>query len=167
MAKRSTSTIGAAGEHYVAAYLSSKGLVVAIPRANSPATDMLVTAEASGRPISIQVKTGTSALYTYKRTPEKNYWLWDTQSPPANLVNESHWYVFVFVNGWPSTDDPKMMPITFFVPSRVVDDYLKREQTGLKRPFFIMTLDEAEQYRGEVGYQKLAAAMSASIACSG
>lgn len=58
--KRSTTTlVGASGEHYVAAYLSGFQLIVAMPRAGIPGSDLFVSKEKGGHVLRVQVKTGT------------------------------------------------------------------------------------------------------------
>jgi hypothetical protein len=148
-----SSIIGAAGEHYVAAMLSAKGLVVALPRAGVPSTDLIVTSEFGGRAISIQVKTGTASFQNKKRKPEESYYLWDTKFNAINLSNDSRWYAYVYLNGWPIE---QQMPKVFFVPSCVVAECMRKQrENGQKRPFFWMYEHEAESYKDLIGCQKM------------
>jgi hypothetical protein len=155
MEKVTSSIIGAAGEHYVAAMLSCCGLVVAMPRGGVPSTDLIVTRHVGGRAISIQVKTGTHSYENRKRKPEESYYHWDTGFKALDLSSDSHWYAYVFLNGWPS--EQGALPQVFFVPSRVVAACLRkqREEGQKKRMFFWMYEGEAEGYRDLKGYQKL------------
>jgi len=151
--KLQSSIIGAAGEHYVAAMLSAKGLVVALPRGGVPSTDLIVTSEVGGRAISIQVKTGTASFQNRKRKPEESYYVWDTKFKAMNLSNDSSWYAYVYLNGWPVEGQ---MPKVFFVPSCVVAECMRKQQEyGQKRPFFWMYEHEAESYRDLIGCQKI------------
>jgi hypothetical protein len=61
MKKSATSLVGASGEHYVAAYLSGFQLIVPMPRAGIPGSDLFVSKEKGGHPLRVQVKTGTQA----------------------------------------------------------------------------------------------------------
>lgn len=153
MGKRKSIIIAATGEHYAAAFLSSMGLVVAMPRGGTPSTDLIVTSEKGGRSVSLQVKTGTSSHMVYKRKPENNYWLWDTGFKAMNLSNEFHWYAFVFLNEWPSSG---RSPDVFFVPSKIVAKCIRQQYDDKqKRPFFWMLEAVAEQYRGLSGFRRL------------
>lgn len=153
MQKLSSSIIGAAGEHYVAAMLSCNGLVVALPRGGVPSTDLIVTREIGGRAVSIQVKTGTASYENRKRKPEESYYVWDTGFKALNLSSDSHWYAYVYLNGWPSREE---LPKVFFVPSSVVAECIRKQQEeGQKRPFFWMYEHEADSYRDLIGCQKI------------
>lgn len=154
MQKLPSSIIGAAGEHYVAAMLSCKGLVVALPRGGVPSTDLMVTQVVGGRAVSIQVKTGgTASFEKKKRKPEESYYVWDTGFKAINLQNESHWYAYVYLNGWPFEHK---LPKVFFVPSRIVAECMRKQQEeGQKRPFFWMYEHIAETYKDLIGCQKI------------
>ena len=148
-----SSIIGATGEHYVAAMLSSTGLVVAMPRGGVPSTDLIVTRAVGGRAVSIQVKTGTTSYEKRKRKPEESYYLWDTGFKALNLLNDAHWFAYVYLNGWPTEGN---LPKVFFVPSCVVVQCMRKQQEeGQKRPFFWMYENESENYRDLVGCHKI------------
>lgn len=154
MPKIPSSIIGAAGEHYVAAMLSCNGLVVALPRGGVPSTDLIVTRDVGGKAVSIQVKTGTASYENRKRKPEESYYHWDTGLKALDLANDSYWYAYVFLNGWPSEQGD--LPKVFFVPSRVVAKCIRKQQReGQKRLFFWMYKHEAESYRDLIGCQKI------------
>ena len=143
---------GACGEHYAASYLSGMGLVVALTRAGTPTTDLIVTSEAGGRSVSLQVKTGgIDSHVIFKKTPKNNYWNWRSGSKAAELSNESHWYAFVFIGDWPSGGGP---PKVFFVPSKFVAERAHHPDTS--EGWFWMSDAEAEQFHGLDGYEKLA-----------
>jgi hypothetical protein len=156
MTKVASSIIGATGEYYVAAYLSSMGLVVALPRGGSPSTDLIVTTAKGGHALSLQVKTGAGDAnhVVYKRKPENNYWMWPTSFKAIEASNESHWFAFVHTAGWPSSE---CLPDIFFVPSQVVGERMQKEQKKERKfPVFWMMEADAEQYRGLVGFRRLA-----------
>src|SRR5579862_3856940 len=141
MAKRQRGILGTCGEHYVASYLSGMGVVVALTRSGTPATDIIVTSESGGRSVSLQVKTGATYNYTnYKRNPENNYWVWRVGSKALDGARESHWYAFVSIGDWPQIKDAPN-PNVFFVPSKVVAKTL-REGKKNQRDWFWMPVRE-------------------------
>lgn len=153
MSKIPSSIIGACGEHYVSALLSSLGLIVALPRGGVPSTDLIVTNDSCGRSVSLQVKTGSSPLNVKKRMPNESYYAWDTGKKAIGLCSESLWYAYVDLNGWPYS---LRQPNVFFVPSvlvsEVVENAMKR---GEKRLFFWFYEREAVKYAGHIGAQPL------------
>jgi len=157
MAKRQGVIVGACGEHYVASYLSGMGLVVALTRMGSPATDLFVTAEAGGRAVTLQVKAGGLHSHVmYKRKPERDYWVWRTGKKAIDGAKESHWYAFVFVGDWPQRKGSPN-PEVFFVPSKIVARTLRKPKN--QRDWFWMYDREIEEYRGLAGYKKLKKAL--------
>jgi hypothetical protein len=154
MTKIQNSTLGACGEHYVASYLSGMGLVVGITNTGAPATDLIVTSESGAKSVSIQVKTGgIHSHITRKRKPENNAWCWRT-SKAKRPTSDSHWYAFVFVGDWPSDGGA---PEVFFVPSKVVAQ--KARDPEIVEGWFWISEAEAEQYRGRLGYRRLASCL--------
>jgi hypothetical protein len=152
MAKLQRTVLGACGEHYVASYLSGMGVVVALTRGGTPATDLIVTSETGGRAVSIQVKAGGTFSYTkYKRKPENNQWTWRVGRKAMDRANESHWYAFVYIGDWPQGEH---FPKVFFVPSKTVRKKLRGTETS-QQDWFWMREDEAKVYSGLTGYQKL------------
>lgn len=152
MAKLSSSILCTCGEHFVASYLSGMGLVVALTRAGTPTTDMIVTSEAGGRSISLQVKAGGDHNHVvYKRNPENNYWVWRAGKRAMDISGKFYWYAFVAVAGWPKVEVP---PTVFFVPSTAVKRTLRNNDAS-QREWFWMAEEEAKQYRGLNGFRKL------------
>lgn len=160
MKRLGTATIGACGEHYVAAYLSRKELVVALPRAGVPGTDLFV-AKDDGHPIRVQVKTGTQA--TRKDKVEGPIYLWSTAANVANLIDDKMWFAFVWLRNWPHEDE---LPEVFFVPLSAVAKCMKGEQEA-SWPYFWMRVVDAGQYKGDIGFKKLEAALSGGLTGSG
>ncbi|MGA2272757.1 MAG: hypothetical protein ABSH00_04320 [Bryobacteraceae bacterium] len=95
MPDRQTAITAAAGEFYVAYQLSARGYVVAIPRANVPSIDLLVSDVTGARSVSIQVKTSSGAKRTFKRNPEKDRWVFDVGEKGKYLRGEKFFYAFV------------------------------------------------------------------------
>jgi len=158
IAKPANTVIGACGEHYVAAYLSGSGLVVAMPRGGTSRFDLLVTKENGGRAIQVQVKTGTNP--TRKTKAEGQIYLWRTSAGVLKWNDSNLWYAYVNLNNWPKGEHP---PELFFVPSRVVIKCLKSEE----EPWFWMyennakAYNDAGKYRGDSGLRALRHALNA------
>jgi hypothetical protein len=127
VAKASTAIIGACGEHYVAGYLSGFHLIVAMPRAGIPGSDMFVSEVKGGRAIRLQVKTGTQA--TKRDKSAGPIYLWSTNYSAIERTDRDLWYAYVWLKGWPEADS---LPEVFFVPSKAVVEWLKecQEQGG-------------------------------------
>ena len=119
MTKTATAIVGACGEHYVAAYLSGHKLIVAMPRAGVPGTDLFVSLERGGRALRMQVKTGTQA--TKKDRELGQIYLWQTSYSAMKRDDKHLWYAYVWLKGWPKEDN---LPEVFFVPSKIVVDCL-------------------------------------------
>ena len=113
MAKRTwhNTTVGACGEHYIAAYHSGHRLIVAMPRGGMPGFDLFVTRQNSGHAIRLQVKTGTQATKNYKG--EGKIYLWSTSYSVIELNDPHLWYAYVWIKEWPRKDD---IPEVFFLP---------------------------------------------------
>lgn len=120
MAKRKSVVTGATGEHYVAYKLSAMGLVVAVPRGNSPAVDLLVSSADGSRVISIQVKTSTGAWRDRKRNPADSHWEFELSRRAADYESDTLYYALVDLR-WGSGE-----PDVFLMPSKLVAAWAKR-----------------------------------------
>jgi hypothetical protein len=159
MRKTTTAIIGACGEHYVAAYLSGHGLIVAMPRAGIPGFDLIVSNEKGGHSIRVQVKTGTQA--TRKTTDEGDIYLWSTSYAAIELDDNYLWYAYVCLKGWPQKDN---LPEVFFVPSNYVVEVMKGcKENNDSWPYFWMKKDVAEQYKGFSGFQLIKNALASVV----
>lgn len=158
----STSIKGAAGEFYIASYLSALGLVVALPRAGVPTSDLLVTTQKANKTISLQVKTSfepqnRSIKYT-------DYYSWDVSRKSLEIKHTSHWYAFVNLHNWPNVEKSGAI---FFVPSADVASLLeknawnKEDAPRLFFPIFTGINDYSkklvENYQGIEGFNLLMA----------
>jgi hypothetical protein len=146
-----TAIVGACGEYYVASYLSGFSLLVAMPRAGIPGSDLYVSTIKDGPAIRIQVKTGTKS--TRKDRQEGPIYLWHASFKAIDRVNDSLWYAYVWLNGWP---DETKQPELFFIPSRVVSDCLKSEkEANVTMPFYWMRTPDAQKFKGEAGLKAM------------
>jgi len=155
MKKSSTAIIGACGEHYVAAYLSGFQLIVAMPRGGMPGFDLLVTKGKSGHAIRAQVKTGTQS--TRKTREDGEIYLWSTSYAAIDRDDEYLWYAYVWLNDWPNKENH---PEIFFVPSKTVVDCMKEcRENNETWPYFWMTKEKAQEYKGLLGLHMLCDAL--------
>jgi len=158
MKKTTTAVIGACGEHYVAAYLSGHGLIVAMPRAGIPGFDMIVSNEKGGHSIRVQVKTGTQS--TRKTTDEGDIYLWSTSYAVIERDDEYLWYAYVWLKGWPQKENS---PEVFFVPSKYVTEVMKEcKDNNDSWPYFWMKKNEAEKFKEWSGFQLLKNALDSA-----
>ena len=159
MMKRPPNLVGVTGEHYVAAFLSGRSLIVALPRGGNPGTDLFVAEPAGGPSLRIQVKTGKDAQSTSKKEGV-TYYSWDTSYSVVNGCDPSLWFAYVWLNGWPGDEK---LPEVFFVPSKIIADFMKANHTAAsKRPFFWMNSTEALHYKGDKGLEEMRKAMAPS-----
>jgi hypothetical protein len=153
--KLATTIVGACGEHYVAAYLSGHGLIVAIPRGGVPGSDVFVSKEQGGNALRVQVKTGTQATRRDKEVG--NIYLWATSYAVIERNDRNVWYAYLWLNGWPAGEKS---PEVFFVPAKVVVNCMKEcRADGDTWPYFWMRVDEAQRYKGPSGLKGLVAAL--------
>lgn len=105
MPERATTITAAAGEFYVAYQLSARGYVVAIPRANVPSLDLLVSDVTGQRSVSIQVKTSSGANRTFKRNPGNDRLEFDVGEKGKHIRGTNLIYAFVDLKlGWRSSE---------------------------------------------------------------
>lgn len=153
--KTSNAIKGACGEHYIAAYLSGHGLIVAMPRAGIPGCDLFVSKEKGGTALRIQVKTGTEGPRNNKEVGSRIY-LWRTSLAAIERDDKYLWYAYVWLNEWPKDEDK--LPEIFIVPSKVVVNCMKGEREA-SWPYFWMRVDAAQRYKGPSGLKGLLAAL--------
>jgi hypothetical protein len=134
-------------------------LIVGMPRAGVPGCDLLVANPARGRPISLQVKTGTRSKGTKKG--HGAWYEWDTSYSVIESNDDHLWFAYVWLNGWPRANN---QPEVFFVPSRDVVAVLKeRKRAGSTRPFFWFREDRAERYRGLEGLKPMLSELGVAL----
>lgn len=141
---------GLCGEHYVAALLAGSDLVVAVPRGGAAREDLFVANSKRGRPLRVQVKTARDPAGKHKG---KSFCSWPTDCRIIEEQDESLWFAFVALRGWPK--DPNL-PEVLFVPSAVVAQRMEEEQ-GKSRTFFWLYDDEADVYKNAKGVERLKA----------
>ena len=145
----STTITAACGEHFVASFLSGVGLIVALPRAGVPGSDLLVASCQCGPALRIQVKTARDARGRTKALGD--YYSWDTSAKVVDLHSEHLWFAYVSLNGWPSSDG---LPEVFFIPSSVIAEHLRTHPKST-RPLFWLQAADLEQYIGATGLRPI------------
>jgi hypothetical protein len=145
----STTITGTCGEHYVAAYLAGHGLIVALPRAGMPGTDLFVADPAGGKPIRVQVKTATKAFGTDK---DGEFYSWDTSENVIEYHDESLWYAYASLDDWPKGPG---IPKVFFIPSAVVVSRMKEDRGKRKRTVYWIFTKDSGEYEGTNGLARM------------
>jgi hypothetical protein len=87
--KLTKSLSGAAGQYFVAAELSRRGIIATVTLRNARGIDILASNESATRSVSIQVKTNQ---YSERK------WLLDKKA--EKLATKNLYYVFVNLNGF-------------------------------------------------------------------
>ena len=98
---------GVAGEYFVAAELSLRGVLAAITLRNSRGVDIVASSADGARSVSIQVKTSSDA---------KPKWILNKKA--ETFSSRNHFYVFVALTGLGNRPD------YYVVPSPVVAEYV-------------------------------------------
>ncbi len=147
MKRSATALVGASGEHYVAAYLSAFQLIVAMPRAGIPGSDLFVSKEKGGHALRVQVKTGTQA--TGKIKDEGDIYRWATSYAVIERDDKYLWYAYVYLNDWPNGEK---LPEVFLVPSHLVVKCMRECRANKDTwPYFWMRVKDANKYKGRAG----------------
>lgn len=107
--KLEATLVGVAGEYFVAAELSLRGMLATITLRNSRGIDVIASNADASKTVSIQVKANKSG---------KPSWILSQKS--EFFVADNHFYVFVALK--PLGERPDY----FIVPSRVVAEYISR-----------------------------------------
>jgi hypothetical protein len=107
MGKLSTIQVGIAGEYFVAAELTRRGLVASLTLRNTRGIDILASSADATRSVGIQVKS------KYGRTPE-----WILNKKAESDVAENLFYVFVLF-------DDLAAPQYFVVPRADVAEFCR------------------------------------------
>ena len=103
--------VGVAGEFFVAAELSQRGIVATMTLKNTPAIDILATNLSNGKSANIQVKTMSIGNNTGWRLGKKD----EVFSGIAN-----HYYVFVNLKG------EGLLPEYIVVPQKELSSLIKK-----------------------------------------
>ena len=117
----SSQLTGVAGVHYVAAFLSFKGLHAVPTTRNVRGPDVLVSTIDGEQSLSLQVKTTMSAMRTRGRGAAKtpDHYEWEIGWSSAKLSHSRLFFALVDLQHF------ERLPDVFFVPSRVIHAYFK------------------------------------------
>jgi hypothetical protein len=112
------STVGIAGEFFVAAELTRRGYVASLTGKNTKAIDILASSKDGSRAVSIQVKTSNNA--------KANKWMMNENA--ETLFSDNLFYVFVNMR-------EGQMPDYYIIPSTFVAQKIREEhQLWLNTP---------------------------------
>ncbi len=106
--KISSHLAGVAGEYFVAAELSRRGLIASISLRNTRGIDILATNNEASRTITIQCKTNQEG---------KKRWILNEKN--ETYVSDSHFFVFV------ALAEINQRPSYYIVPSKIVADNIR------------------------------------------
>lgn len=114
MTNLSTSLVGIAGAHFVAAELSQRGYIATVTSRNTEGIDILASSADGFKMVSIQVKTsGAEQRRNFSRS-------WMLQKKHENIFSDNFFYVFVDLK--PTNEKPDF----YIVPSKVVAEYIQK-----------------------------------------
>lgn len=140
---------GAAGVHYVAFQLSSRGLAVGLTAPGVKGVDLLAANSQTGKSISIQVKTMTTAHMDIGKPADR--WKWRI----GKHLGEGHGhkdFLLAFVDlrgGAPLAPDDSWHPDVFIAKSPLPAKHIR--PYGPKRAptdfWFVIPLKDAYKYR--------------------
>ena len=99
---------GVAGEYFVAAELSRRGIIASITLRNTRGTDIIATNSTASKTVTIQCKTS--------RTVTK---IWILGDKSEDYFSDTHFYAFVGLG------DDNQRPVFHIVPSCVVAETIK------------------------------------------
>lgn len=120
MIKKRPNIVGIAGEYFVAAELSQRGLIATITLKNTPKVDLLATNPDNGKSITVQTKTmsvGNNQGWNLAKSTEED----------AKLIN--HYIVLVDLSG------PNKLPEYYIFPQKTFCKYLyQKHRKWLKTP---------------------------------
>ena len=139
--KPPTATIGAAGVHLLAGYLSAMGLPVAVTQKNAPSIDLLVCSVHGEKMLPVQVKTMRAAQRWHRDGPKmktRNHCEW--RCSPGSL--KKGLYAFVDLRLKREAKRPESLPDFYFVPVAVV-----RKWPRYKGGFYKPTEKQIGRYR--------------------
>ncbi len=147
MGRNDTLIVGTAGEHYVAFRLAQLGHIVALPRAGSPAIDLLATNVKGSRTVTVQVKTAEWALR--ERGRGKNRIPHHVEFPlghkAAEIDSPRFIYVFVDLKGREAASVPEV----YVVPSKDVVAYCDGWAKDAKMVRWHMDLEDVKKYKDD------------------
>jgi len=112
-------SLGLAGEYYVLAQLSERGMVATLTLSNTKGVDILVTNQDINKLYKVEVKTTNRKPIVEKLFGNKPFYYWIMGEKHEKIVDKNLFYVFVNLQGENS------LPKFFVVPSRYVARYVK------------------------------------------
>jgi hypothetical protein len=150
MGRKDTLIVGTSGEHYVAFRLAQLGWIVALPRAGSPAVDLLVCNMDGSRTITIQVKTAEWAMRERGRGENRapHHVEFPLGHKAAELKGARFIYAFVDLKG----REPDSLPDVYIVPSKDVVAYCNGWAKEAKMVRWHAEIKSVAKYRNDWGH---------------
>lgn len=112
-------SLGLAGEYYVLAQLTQRGMVATLTLSNTKGVDILVTNQDINKLYKVEVKTTDRKPIVEKLFGKKPFYYWIMGEKHEKIVDKNLFYVFVNLQGENS------LPKFFVVPSRYVARYVR------------------------------------------
>ncbi|MCZ7556005.1 MAG: hypothetical protein M5R41_06340 [Bacteroidia bacterium] len=149
MPKSDTQMVATAGEHFVAFRLAQLGFVVAMPRLNSPAVDLMASSFDGSKMVTIQVKTASWAERTRGRGKDKR--LDHVEFPlghkAASRSDPNYFYAFVDLRGM----NTHTTPTVYIVPSEHIKQYCGDWTSKYSMIRWHPKTEEVDQFKEEWG----------------
>ena len=147
--KLDKSQIGLAGEYYVLAQLTSRGLIATLTLGNTKGIDILVTNQEANKLFKVEVKSTQSKISRSLLFSDKKQYQWTMSKKHEKIIDENLIYCFVHFE---SVDK---LPKFFLVPSKKVATYVENqhrkwlnERNGTDNPMrkFRILIDDPENF---------------------
>jgi hypothetical protein len=111
--------IGLAGEYYVLAQLTQRGLIATLTLSTTKGVDILVTNQELERLYKVEVKTTHRPPHHERLFGDKKFYSWPMGEKHETITDKNLFYCFVFLQ------DPGILPKFFIMPAKKVARYVK------------------------------------------
>ncbi len=115
------SLTGLAGEYYVLAQLTHRGLVASLTLSTTKAVDILVTNQELNKLFKVEVKTTEKSAYSERHLGTTRFWMWPMSKNHEDIFDDKLYYCFVALIGIDK------LPRFFIVLSSDVAKYVRKE----------------------------------------
>lgn len=111
--------IGLAGEYYVLAQLTARGMIATLTLSNTKGVDILVTNQEINKLFKVEVKTTNSKPGYDRLFSEKPVYHWALSKKHETITDKNLIYCFVII------ESMDKLPLFFLVPGKDVAEYVK------------------------------------------
>jgi len=119
--KLNPTQVGLAGEYYVLAQLTARGMVATLTLGNTKGVDILVTNQELNKLFKVEVKTSTRKPGRSKYFGDGRFYAWAMNEKHERILDINLFYCFVYIR------DAITLPKFFLVPSMDVADYVSEQ----------------------------------------